>query len=65
MTTVKKGQSTLEYIILVTGVVIVILAFVGQNNGPFQSTLNKTLKSGTDKMPAMEQKWKLPSGQAS
>ncbi|MBF0122635.1 MAG: class III signal peptide-containing protein [Candidatus Omnitrophica bacterium] len=64
MTKVKKGQSTLEYIILVTGVVVVILAFVGQKSGVFQTTVTNTLTNATKQMPAMIGKWELPSGKA-
>ncbi len=38
----KRGQSTLEYIILVTAVVAVLLVFLGPT-GFFQNTFNKTL----------------------
>lgn len=62
MTRIKKGQSTLEYIILVTAVVIVILAFVGQKSGGFQTTLCNTLSGATNKMPTMLDKWNLMSG---
>ena len=60
MNIVKKGQSTLEYIILVTGVIVVVLAFVGSKTGGFQTTLTNTINSATSKMPAMEGKWKTP-----
>jgi len=45
----KKGQSTLEYIILVTGVVAVLIIFLGPS-GPFQTAYNKTMTYGTNGM---------------
>lgn len=48
----KKGQSTLEYIILVTAVVAVLLVFLGPT-GIFRSTYNSTLQSVTGEMTAM------------
>ena len=42
----KKGQSTLEYIILVTGVVAIIIVFAGRAG--FSSALNRTLEQGTN-----------------
>lgn len=48
----KKGQSTLEYIILVTGVVAIIIVFAGPG-GIFPSALNRTLEQGTNGMEDM------------
>jgi uncharacterized protein (UPF0333 family) len=48
----KKGQSTLEYIILVTGVVVVLIIFLSPN-GPFATAFNKTMLYGTNGMDAM------------
>ena len=45
----KRGQSTLEYIILVTAVVAVLLVFLG-SNGTFQSVFNRTLVDVTSTM---------------
>ena len=45
----KKGQSTLEYIILITGVVAVLLVFLGKE-GPFRKSLNKVLNGITNTM---------------
>jgi hypothetical protein len=39
----KKGQSTLEYIILVTAVIVVIISFLVSPTSPFKRTLNSTL----------------------
>ena len=47
----KRGQSTVEYVLLVTAVVAVIIAFVsGSGNGGFQSQLNTTLNSAVQEM---------------
>ncbi len=48
----KKGQSTLEYIILVTGVVAILIIFLGPN-GPFQAAYNKTMTFGSNGMDDM------------
>ena len=45
----KKGQSTLEYIILVAAVVAALLVFLTPN-GIFRTALNTTLVSGTNMM---------------
>lgn len=49
----KKGQSTLEYIILVTGVIAVLLVFLNPKTGLFQAAFNKTLAEGTNGMEDM------------
>ncbi len=49
----KKGQSTLEYIILVTGVIAVLLLFLNPNSGLFRTSYNKTLAMGTNGMEDM------------
>jgi hypothetical protein len=41
----KKGQSTLEYIILVTAVIVVIISFLVSPASPFRTQLNTTLNS--------------------
>lgn len=38
----RKGQSTLEYIILVTAIIVVIIALVMGSNSPFSKGLNDT-----------------------
>lgn len=43
----KKGQSTIEYVLLVTAVVVVIIAFT---QGPFREAYNATLVRGTNMM---------------
>ncbi|MDE2221696.1 MAG: class III signal peptide-containing protein [Candidatus Omnitrophica bacterium] len=41
----KTGQITVEYILVVTAVLIVIVAFVSNKNGPFQKQMNVTLNT--------------------
>lgn len=38
----RKGQSTLEYIILVTAIIVVIIALVMGSNSPFSKGVNDT-----------------------
>ena len=49
----RKGQSTLEYIILMTAVVVAIIAFVVSPSSPFKTALNQTLNSGIQTMNGM------------
>lgn len=49
----KKGQSTLEYIILVTGVIAILIVFLNPNGGIFNTAFNATLASGTNGMTDM------------
>jgi hypothetical protein len=49
----KKGQSTLEYIILVTGVIAVLLIFLRPGGGIFNRAFNGTLAQGTNGMEDM------------
>ncbi len=59
----KKGQSTVEYIILVTAVLAVILIFLGPN-GVFRQKYNETLSTGTDGMVNMADRLKNSRPQA-
>ena len=52
----KKGQSTLEYIILVTAVVAVLLVFLGPN-GFFQKSFNSTLSDVSSTMNMMSNRY--------
>lgn len=52
----KKGQSTLEYIILVTGVIVVLLVFLNPQGGVFNKAFNSTLAEGTNGMLNMAQR---------
>ena len=49
----KKGQSTVEYIILVTAVVAVIIFFVANPGSPFRTKINDTLGNATGAMANM------------
>jgi Flp pilus assembly pilin Flp len=50
----KRGQSTVEYVLLVAAVIAVMIAFAtNQNSGGFQATLNTTLGSASDQMSNM------------
>jgi len=51
----KKGQSTIEYIILVATIIGALLLFLG-NNSVFQTALNDTLSQGTNGMVNMAQR---------
>jgi uncharacterized protein (UPF0333 family) len=48
----KKGQSTLEYIILVTGVIAILIVFLGPS-GIFNTAFCETLSTGTIGMTDM------------
>lgn len=52
----RKGQSTVEYIILVTAVIAVIIFFVVKKDSPFQTVLNETLTTTTQDMVNMAHK---------
>lgn len=49
----RKGQSTVEYIILVAAVIAVILVFVAAPGSPFRNAFNSTLTQGTNGMTDM------------
>lgn len=49
----KKGQSTLEYILLVTAVVAVLIIFLRPGAGPFSQALNNTYGQMTGGMESM------------
>ncbi len=44
----QKGQSTVEYIVLVTAVIVIIIAFVVSPAGPFATRMNKSLDTVTN-----------------
>ena len=46
----KRGQSTLEYVLLVTAVIVVLIGLLASNNSPFRNALNSTLNSGLNGM---------------
>ncbi len=49
----KRGQSTVEYILLMTAVVAVIIAMVTSNKKGLQSQLNATLNSAIETIGTM------------
>ena len=48
----RKGQSTVEYIILIAAVLAALIIFLGPN-GPFKTAFNSTLTTGTNGMTDM------------
>ena len=52
----KKGQSTVEYLILVTAVVAVVIAFLLSTGSPFKRVLNSSYDQGTNSMVNMSQR---------
>ena len=46
----KRGQSTVEYVLLVTAVVAVMIAFVTNNKTGLQAQLNTTLLATTNEI---------------
>lgn len=51
-----KAQSTLEYVILVTAVIVVIIWLLMSENSPFKTALNSTLQTTTNQMTTMGQR---------
>ena len=45
-----KAQSTVEYIILVSAVIMVALAYLGTHGSPFQTKLTNTMDILSDQM---------------
>ncbi|MBF0486416.1 MAG: class III signal peptide-containing protein [Candidatus Omnitrophica bacterium] len=52
----KKGQSTLEYVILVTAVIVVIISLLVSPTSPFKQKLNSTINSAIEGMDTMAQR---------
>ena len=48
----KKGQATIEYILLVTAVLVILIWFLGES-GPFRGAINNAYQSGTEGMTTM------------
>ena len=46
----KKGQSTLEYMILVVAVIVVIIYLLIGSSSPFRNAFNTTLMGSVNKM---------------
>ena len=55
----KTGQSTVEYILLVTAVILILIFFLVAGNSPFKSKINQTLNEGTEGMLNMAQRLRL------
>ena len=49
---IKKGQSTVEYVVLVAAVIALLFIFL-QPNGVFRTAFNATLATGTNGMQDM------------
>ncbi len=49
----SRGQSTLEYIVLVTAIIIVLLIFLNPSTGKFSTYLNGALDSAGKGMNLM------------
>ncbi len=49
----RKGQSTVEYIVLVTAVIAVAIAFFLAPNNQFSNTMNQTLNDATQQIENM------------
>ena len=49
----KKGQSTVEYVVLVAGVLAVIVFFTVSSSSPFRVAFNNALTTGSDGMTKM------------
>ena len=52
----KRGQSTLEYVLLVTAVIVIIIGLVASPTSPFRRTLNSALNSSLNGMNVMAQR---------
>ena len=58
----KLGQSTVEYILLFTAVVGILIAFLIGPSSPFANKLNDTLSSGTEGMVDMANRLRKSRG---
>ena len=58
----KLGQSTVEYILLFTAVVGILIAFLIGPASPFQRKVNETLSAGTEGMQDMAKRLKRSRG---
>ena len=52
----NKGQSTLEYVLLVTAVLVVIIAWVAGPNSPFKQAVNTTLYNASAQVTSMSER---------
>jgi uncharacterized protein (UPF0333 family) len=46
----NRGQSTLEYVLLVTAVIVIIIGMVVSPSSPFRAKLNSTLGTAVNMM---------------
>ena len=53
----RKAQSTLEYVILVTAVIVVIITLLVNKDSLFRTKLNTTLNSTIGVMSDMQSRW--------
>jgi len=53
----KRGQSTVEYVLLVAAVIAVMIAFTTNKTTGLQQHLNATLDSATGQMDTMSDKF--------
>ena len=49
----KRAQSTLEYVLLVTAVIVVIIWLVVAPNSPFRTSLNTTMTTSINGMTTL------------
>lgn len=49
----KRAQSTLEYVLLVTAVIVIIIWLVVSPTSPFRNSLNTTLTTSINGMETM------------
>ncbi|MFC1510698.1 Flp family type IVb pilin [Candidatus Omnitrophota bacterium] len=54
----KKGQSTVEYVLLATAIMAVMIAFLGPN-GPLRGSIRNTLDVAAGEMTTMSAKFPL------
>jgi len=52
----QRGQSTIEYVIVITAVIVVILTIAG-NNGIFRKALDKTYEQSMNGMTDMSNRF--------
>jgi len=49
----KRGQSTVEYVLLVTAVIAVLIALLTSSNNGVQAQLNSTINSALEQIDTM------------
>lgn len=52
----RKGQSTLEYVLLVTAVIVIIIGLVVTPGSPFRTTVNRTFSDAINGVGIMADK---------